>query len=116
MERTERAILEAFSRSEIGYEDACNALGMADPDWRAIIDRLAHHGLPYPHPAAKNPNHRQNIERAKRLIASHGKPIPRVDMEGFCEVQNVADMPQDDFDKLIAGMQKALDEWEEDES
>lgn len=54
---------------------------------------------------------------AKSIIMTFGKkPAPRVDMNEVVVVQEVADMPQDDFDKLIAGMQKALDEWDEDGS
>ncbi|ARJ66077.1 hypothetical protein WV31_10600 [Magnetospirillum sp. ME-1] len=53
---------------------------------------------------------------AKTIIMTFGeKPAPRVDMNEVVVVQEVADMPQDDFDKLVSGMQKALDEWEEDE-
>ena len=74
MTQSERQILEAFLRLEIGYEEVCEALGMNEPDWRAVIDRLAKNGLAYPHPAAMNPKRMENIERAKKLIASHGRP------------------------------------------
>ncbi len=68
MECQRREILEALSRSEIGFEAAREELGMSDASWFEVIDLLAQHSLTYPHPAARNPNYLEEIRRVQAII------------------------------------------------